>query len=318
MTTEVSRYLLKLAKRLFPDVNEQDAFMAALSGSSAPEPALIWMRDEQRPGPFKVAEPLSWQPDFSDRIKGDERPGASSMHEEGEYYCMDLSSIFQAAPAHAVHEPCDSVLDVCASPGGKSVYYWRVLKPEFLICNEAVKNRVRALISNLKRCRIAPAAVASLSAPALAERFPNAFELVIVDAPCSGQSLLAKGASSPGCFHPSTVNMNANRQKKIIANAASCTAPGGYLAYSTCTFSREENEGVVEWFLRKFPRFESLPLCTVEPHRSPLSDYYCYRLYPQQHMGAGGFTALFKDKRREEKTAIRLDDHQFWWSTFNG
>jgi 16S rRNA C967 or C1407 C5-methylase (RsmB/RsmF family) len=77
--------------------------------------------------------------------------------------------------------------------------------------------------------------------------------VVIVDAPCTGQSLLAKGDKALGCFHPVNINKSASRQKRIIANAAQTVAGEGYLAYMTCTFSPEENEQVGEWLMKKFP-----------------------------------------------------------------
>ena len=79
--------------------------------------------------------------------------------------------------------------------------------------------------------------------------------MVIVDAPCTGQSLLAKGDKALGCFHPVSINKSASRQKRIMANAAQTVAGGGYLAYMTCTFSTEENEQVGEWLMKQFPQF---------------------------------------------------------------
>ncbi|MEG5173865.1 hypothetical protein [Microcoleus sp. B3-D7] len=78
---------------------------------------------------------------------------------------------------------------------------------------------------------------------------PQTANLVIVDAPCTGQSLLAKGDKAPGCFHHVTINSNANRQKRIFANSAKIVAPQGYLVYMTCTYSTAENEQVSEWLL---------------------------------------------------------------------
>jgi 16S rRNA C967 or C1407 C5-methylase (RsmB/RsmF family) len=121
---------------------------------------------------------------------------------------------------------------------------------------------------------------------------PGGFDLVIVDAPCSGQSLLAKGIENPGAFHPATVKGNAKRQLGIVTAAADCVAPGGTLLYSTCTFSERENERVVSKFLGRMPDYKVLPVAHLEPWRSPLADFPCYRLYPQSGLGAGGFVAL--------------------------
>jgi len=120
--------------------------------------------------------------------------------------------------------------------------------------------------------------------------------VVIVDAPCSGQSLLAKGSQVPGCFHPVTMNKNANRQKRILANSAQIVAPQGYLAYMTCTYAPAENEQVCEWFLNRFPDFQPAVVPHLAPFQSHLTALPCYRLWPHQGLGAGGFTALFQNQ----------------------
>ena len=126
----------------------------------------------------------------------------------------------------------------------------------------------------------------------LAEKWPLAFDLVLVDAPCSGQSLLAKGEKALSCFHPATINLNANRQRRILANSLKCVAPGGYLLYSTCTFSIKENEKVVDWLLKSFPDFKTQKVDTLLRHQSKYTESYCYRLWPDQEYGAGAFCGL--------------------------
>ncbi|MEG3981548.1 RsmB/NOP family class I SAM-dependent RNA methyltransferase, partial [Microcoleus sp. T3B2] len=152
-------------------------------------------------------------------------------------------------------QPIKLIVDMCAAPGGKSIFAWKILNPELLLCNEAIGKRMGMPISNLKRCQIQPSAAANVDSKILAEKMPQTANLVIVDALCTGQSLLAKGDKAPGCFHHVTINSNANRQKRILANSAKIVAPQGYLAYMTCTYSTAENEQVSEWLLSKFPEF---------------------------------------------------------------
>jgi 16S rRNA C967 or C1407 C5-methylase (RsmB/RsmF family) len=189
----------------------------------------------------------------------------------------------------------DLVIDLCASPGGKSVFAWRLLRPDFLLANEVIKKRTAALISNLERCGIRPAAVITMDSSRLATACPQSAGLVVVDAPCSGQSLIARGKKSPGCFHPATINMNANRQRRILANAVQLVAPGGYLAYITCTYSVKENENNVRWLLGKHPRFQPLEVTELHAFQSHLADIPCYRLWPQGGIGAGGFAAILRN-----------------------
>ena len=127
---------------------------------------------------------------------------------------------------------------------------------------------------------------------ALAATLGQQIEVAIVDAPCSGQSLLAKGEKNPGCFHPAQINKNANRQKRILAHTAPLLKTGGYLAYMTCTYSLEENEKVMNWFLQHFPQFEPVEIPALRGYQSPQNDRPCYRLFPTENVGAGAFTSL--------------------------
>ena len=133
---------------------------------------------------------------------------------------------------------------------------------------------------------------------------PKSSDLVIVDAPCSGQSLLAKGEKAPGCFHPTNINKNANRQKRIIANSAQIVAPQGYLAYMTCTYSPEENEQVCEWLLERFPQFKLVEVKHLKNYQSHLTTMPCYRMFPQSGLGAGAFAALFRNTEAGEVNQV--------------
>jgi hypothetical protein len=128
--------------------------------------------------------------------------------------------VFAASLMQAIADPIEVAIDLCAAPGGKSLCTWVMRQPQRLLCNEVIRKRVKILIANLKRCGAMEAIVLNQDPAILAEQLPNSAQLVLVDAPCSGQSLLAKGVDVPGCFHKVTLNRNANRQKRILANAA--------------------------------------------------------------------------------------------------
>ncbi|MEG4211570.1 hypothetical protein [Microcoleus sp. S13_B4] len=125
---------------------------------------------------------------------------------------------------------------MCAAPGGKSIFAWKTLNPELVLCKEVIGKPMGMLISNLKRCQIQPSLATNVDSKILAEKMSQTANLVIVDAACTGQSLLAKGDKAPGGFHHVTINSNANRQKRILANSAKIVVPQGYLAYMTCTY----------------------------------------------------------------------------------
>jgi len=171
---------------------------------------------------------------------------------------------------------------------------WTAIQPKRLLCNEVVRKRIKILIANLKRCGAMDAVVLSQDPSVLAQHLPQSAQLVLVDAPCSGQSLLAKGQAVPGCFHKVTMNRNANRQKRILANAAQLVLPGGYLLYSTCTYAPDENEQVGHWLLKKFPDLVPVTVESLHPYQSPLTDMPCYRLWPQSGLGAGAFALLLR------------------------
>jgi len=291
-----SNLLLKLSRKLFTEEDDRSAFVEALTHPQSFSPAILWTKPRPENNPFEVLPPLPWQPDSVDRLALGERAGQHPWHNQGYYYCLDASSVFEAAILQAVSQPAETVLDLCAAPGGKSLLARAMLKSDHLLCNEVIRKRVKILISNLKRCGATEALAFNLDSQVFAEQLPRSAAVVIVDAPCTGQSLLAKGDKALGCFHPVSINKSASRQKRIMANAAQTVAGGGYLAYMTCTFSTEENEQVGEWLMKQFPQFEPVEVPLLRTYASHLADFPCYRLWPQSGLGAGGFTALFRNK----------------------
>jgi 16S rRNA C967 or C1407 C5-methylase (RsmB/RsmF family) len=193
-----------------------------------------------------------------------------------------------------IPQPVQQVLDLCAAPGGKSIFAWRALQPNLLLCNEVIGKRMAPLMANLKRCQITPHQVFSRDSQVWAAQSPASMDVVLVDAPCTGQSLVAKGDKAPGCFHPVQINKNANRQRRILANAAQTVAVGGYLAYMTCAYSPEENEETIAWLLARFPQFQPIPVPMLRSFQSHLVSIPCYRMMPQDGLGAGAFTCLLK------------------------
>lgn len=311
--SEPSRFLLKTASALFEDPAEREEFVAAISNPHPFPGGVLWVAGRPEEQPFPVEPPLVWQPDFVDRVPASARPGQHPYHQEGRYYCLDFSSVLAATPLLAAALENPLVLDMCSAPGGKAIFASRACSSRELICNEVIRKRSPALISNLKRCAIPNVKVVSRDSSWFAENHARQFDLLLVDAPCSGQSLLAKGEKSPGCFHPSTVNMNANRQKRILANASRCVRQGGYLAYMTCTYAREENEDVIEWLLRKFPDFTVIEDPALEAFRSRLADFPCYRMWPQSGLGAGAFSALLRYDGDEPTEAFDASPLPVFW-----
>lgn len=310
---DASRLLTRLSEKVFVDPGDRAAFVDALQHPQPDPPAVLWLRDRPAELPWAALPPLPWQPPFVDRLAPGTRPGQHPLHEAGHFYCLDFSSVVASSVMLAIAPAPQMVIDLCAAPGGKSLFSWAAFQPSVLLCNEVVRKRVKILIANLKRCGVTTARVMNLDPAAIAEPLAHSADLVIVDAPCSGQSLLAKGQKVPGCFHPVTLSRNAKRQKRILANAAALVCPGGHLAYMTCTYAPEENEQVGSWFLKQFPEFEAVAVAHLAALRSPLADWPCYRLWPHMGLGAGSFAALFRRSLcpTETDATARAAQHNF-------
>lgn len=294
----ISNNLIRLARTLFEvDSERYNKFIECFKDANASASALIWVGERVELG-LTFKQPLAWQAEFVSRLEAGQSPGKLSQHEAGLYYLLDFSSVFMAAPLNLVGaKDITRILDLCAAPGGKSIFAAKLFSPKELVCNEVIGKRTAQLHSNLRRCHIQNCSVVSQDSKILAEKYSNYFDLVIVDAPCSAQSLLTRGERASSCFHSATINLNSNRQKRIIANAAKMVKSGGYLAYMTCTYSLKENEGVLEWLLEKFPEYTAIELAELCEFRSEYSEVPCYRLWPWQGIGGGGFTALLTNNK---------------------
>ncbi len=300
-----SRLLTSLAEKLFSGPAERDAFIAALEKTQSYPPCVVWCDRERSPDVLdlpRAERVVDWLPEWVLRLDT-EQPGKHPLHEAGAFYSLDFSSVFAASALLQIGQ-MERVLDVCAAPGGKSVFASRALDPEVLVANEVIGKRLGILRHNLSRCRIPNSYTQRLDPAELAELAPGVFDVVIADAPCSGQSLLAKGIENPGCFHPATVKKNARRQRRVLASSAETVAPGGWLLYSTCTFALEENERIVTWLLKHFEHLRPVQIPHLKPWRSPHAEFPAYRLYPHSQLGAGAFTCLLRNEAEGERGEI--------------
>lgn len=298
--TEATNLMKKAAGALFPDSEaEQESFLRALLAPTPRGGAIVWTGPRREGGPDTVERGTlpSWLPDAIEVLRPGVKAGRSPAYAAGEVYPLDLSSVITGSAmllAGAALPASPRVLDLCAAPGGKTILASVLLRPGLILANEVEGKRLGMLRRNLSRCRIARARTQRLDPAEIARLAPGAFDLCLVDAPCSGQSLLAKGLENPGCFHPSTVKGNARRQSRILAAAAETVRPGGFLLYTTCTFAARENEGVVAKLLESRPGFAAVEAPHLAELRSPLAEWPCYRVYPHRSAGAGGFAALLR------------------------
>ncbi len=192
--------------------------------------------------------------------------GAHPYHMAGVIYMQEPSAM---APVAALSiTPGMRILDLCASPGGKSTAMAARLAGEgLLVSNELVPARARVLAQNIQRMGIRNAVVTNAKPDALCAALPDAFDIVLVDAPCSGEGMFRKDEEAVRAWSQAHVLACAARQKAILQSAALSIRPGGVLLYSTCTFSREENEEVVEAFLRAHPDYALIEQRRLYPHK---------------------------------------------------
>ena len=222
--------------------------------------------------------------------------GHNAYHEAGLYYIQDPSAM-SVVPYMEIR-PFDRCLDLCASPGGKSLQMADRLKTEeggILLSNEFIMERAKNLSKNVERMGYSHVAVSSCSAEELEAQFPAFFSRILVDAPCSGEGMFRKNPEAIADWSLEKVSQCAGLQRDILGHALPMLREGGLLAYSTCTFSEEENEEMREWILEKYPELSFLG----ERH-----------LYFHNSVGEGQYFSLFrkegKDLEREDVDISKL------------
>lgn len=196
----------------------------------------------------------------------EKRPGKHPYHEMGLYYIQEPSAM--SAAALLAPKPGMRVLDLCAAPGGKSTQLATYLGDSgLLVSNEINTQRSRILSQNIERMGIKNAIVTNEDSFVLASHFPSFFNAIQVDAPCSGEGMFRKLPEAIEQWSTENVAICAERQKEILDNAATMLKAGGTIVYSTCTFSQEENEDVIEYFLERHPDFTLEEMERFWPHK---------------------------------------------------
>lgn len=207
----------------------------------------------------------------------EKRPGKHPYHEMGLYYIQEPSAM--SAAALLAPKPGMRVLDLCAAPGGKSTQLATYLGDSgLLVSNEINTQRSRILSQNIERMGIKNAIVTNEDSFMLASHFPSFFNAIQVDAPCSGEGMFRKLPEAVNEWSPQNVEICAARQKEILDNAATMLKAGGTIVYSTCTFSKEENEDVIEYFLQEHPDFTVEKLERFWPHKQDGEGHFVAKL----------------------------------------
>ena len=236
------------------------------------------------------------------------RPGKHPYHEMGLYYIQEPSAM--SAAALLAPKPGMRVLDLCAAPGGKSTQLATYLGDSgLLVSNEINTQRSRILSQNIERMGIKNAIVTNEDSFVLASHFPGFFNAIQVDAPCSGEGMFRKLPEAIEQWSMENVAICAARQKEILDNAAVMLKPEGVIVYSTCTFSKEENEDVIECFLERHPDFTLEEMERFWPHKVDGEGHFVAKLVRRGSVNELGadYDVCEDSCNKVEDTGLKVD-----------
>ena len=248
-------------------------------------------------------------------VSEDAGAGKHPYHHAGVYYMQDPGAMATVAalPDELWAREGLKILDLCAAPGGKTTQLAALCAPMggAVLANEYVSSRSRTLAGNVERMGLDNVLVTNVDSKNIGEWYPSFFDVAVVDAPCSGEGMYRKNDLAISEWSLENVARCAERQREILENAVRTVAPDGYLLYSTCTYSTEENEEMVAWLLDKHPDFHLVPCGgAVAEHTADGIDVtdgkmpklsLCRRFYPHISKGEGQFVALL---RRDAADAV--------------
>ncbi|MCA6437747.1 MAG: methyltransferase RsmF C-terminal domain-like protein [Bacteroidota bacterium] len=254
---------------------------------------------------FELSKPVLWN---SNAFYLDERPYFTydPLFHAGCYYVQEAGSMFIE---HVLNElnfdkSNVAVLDACAAPGGKSTLLNSYLNEDsLLISNEFIKNRADILAYNLSKWGSCNSIVTNCDTTKFLN-LPNFFDLVLVDAPCSGSGLFRKQPDAVEHWSEKAVKECSIRQKEILENLSSSVKPGGYLLYSTCSYSSEENENISQWLIEE--QNFILKKININKNWGIVESEYGYRFYPHLTESEGFYISIFQKEESDHYSSSKL------------
>lgn len=211
----------------------------------------------------------------------------------GAYYVQEASSMFAGWLTEKLLDTnrITNALDLCAAPGGKSTHLSALLGPEaVLVANEVIRQRARVLSENVQKWGAGNTVVTNADPREFGERLPAFFDLMLIDAPCSGEGMFRKDPAARSEWSPEGVELCAARARRIVSDAWPTLRDGGALVFSTCTFNESENDLNVEWIARELggevmTDFGELPEGITHTRRG-------FQFYPHLVRGEGFYAAV--------------------------
>ena len=255
-----------------------------------------------------------------------ERPNFAQqpLFNAGLYYVQDPSctylesvwrTLYGTSAANSSPQAPKRVLDLCAAPGGKSTHLADLMSEKgLLVSNEVIASRAATLAENMAKWGVANSVVTN-SDPSAFSKLQNLFDLILVDAPCSGEGMFRKNPDAIGEWSLNNVKLCAQRQRRILNDIWPALRQGGYLIYSTCTFNHLENADNVQYIVEELgaeviplapQEWELLRSCGVEAVGEGKAASLGYQFLPGLARGEGQFFAILR-KRAAEETASGRD-----------
>jgi 16S rRNA C967 or C1407 C5-methylase (RsmB/RsmF family)/NOL1/NOP2/fmu family ribosome biogenesis protein len=242
-----------------------------------------------------------------------ERPNFTfdPLFHAGCYYVQEAGSMFIEHVLKSTAELSEplAVLDLCGAPGGKSTLINSLISEKsFLISNEAIKTRADVLAYNLSKWGTCNTAVTNCD-PQIFSKLESAFDVIVADVPCSGSGLFRKQPEAVNEWSPDNVILCCTRQKRIIADCLPALKNEGVFIYSTCSYSKEENEDIVDWMITEFD-LEFIPI-PIEKNWGIVDTGKGYRFFPYLTKSEGFFCAALRKKGGNYSSFIRKKKSTF-------
>ena len=280
--------------RKMRDLLQEEEYSLLIKALAQPPPVSIRLNPFKKTDCFKDLEPVPW---CSGGYYLPSRPVFTTdpIFQAGGYYVQEASSMFIEQVINSLHVKNKnlSVLDLSAAPGGKSTHLLSLLSSDsLLVSNEVIRSRVNVLEENLVKWGCSNYIVTN-NDPADFTRLSESFDIILVDAPCSGEGMFRKDKEAALHWDPENINVCVSRQERILSNILPSLKSGGFLIYSTCTWNEEENESnIINLMLKE--EFSSLriplnPEWGIKESQTVVNDnkLYTYRFFPHKLKGEG-------------------------------
>ena len=257
---------------------------------------------EKTEAPFELAGKVPWA---ADAYYLRNRPSFTMdpFFHAGAYYVQEASGMFVSFALKHIADPGRKlkVLDLCAAPGGKSTLMQSLISPQsLLLSNEVIKTRVPVLNQNMTKWGRANGIISN-NDPSHFKRISGYFDIMLIDAPCSGSGLYRKDPAAATSWSRELVNLCNQRQQRILSDVWDSLKEDGFLIYSTCSYSKEENEDILDFLFNQYScitiDLHPDPRWNIVETRSDLAGALGYRFYPDKLSGEGFFLSVLQKKQ---------------------